>query len=59
MVLQTEIKEKSAETIKACALRIVDAVRGVGFDVQSGGVLYDLIRGCGCSVEEISEHGRA
>ena len=57
ITLHIDIKESSTDKIKELAGMIVRKTSQLKFDVQTGGLLYDLLIGCGLSSEEIWNAG--
>lgn len=55
VILDIEVKERDAARVKAIATRLVTTISeaGVPFDIEVGGLLWDLMRGCGLSSDEI------
>lgn len=55
MLIEMEIKESSKEEAKKVALNLAKELKDFRSDVQTCGLLHDLLMGCGLSSEEIEK----
>ncbi len=53
MKLVIDVKESDKNRIKEAAKRIIGRTKHTGFDVEAGGLLFDLLKGCGLTADEI------
>ena len=53
MILHIEVKESDMTRIKEQAKRLIQKTKDIGFDVEVGGLLFDLLKGCGIPAGEI------
>lgn len=53
MELIINVKEYDKNRIRESAKRIIGRTKNIGFDVEAGGLLFDLLKGCGLTGEEI------
>ena len=55
MLIEMEIKESSKKEIKKVALNLAKELKDFRSDVQTCGLLHDLLIGCGLSSDEIEK----
>jgi len=58
ITLHIDIKEFDKDIVKELAVNLAKRVKDIKFDVQTGGLLYDLLIGCGLTPEELSKISR-
>jgi len=54
MELIITVKESDPKRIKKVATQLAQKLRDNTFDIETGGLLFDLLRGCGLTSQEIA-----
>lgn len=55
MIMEIEVRTGNKERVHENAKRLVNYVKGIQMDIESGGLLYDLLMGCGITTEEFHD----